>query len=397
MRSAGARRFRVDRPTDLRFDLLHGRHAATATSASPARQAMPPQLCARWPIPWPWTPSPRHRRPPQFPSPGRCAFGVEQSHRTVGADSMCERILKPDHPCPCDSGLTIADCSCLPRGMVPLPADTRPRIYSVGRCRGCYAAPLGNCGGDLELEHPVSASVLRAFSKGGRRVVVSNQPWQKPTERRPISIASMGSRVLCASHNRSLSPLDKQAGRLVSNVKAMKDFFAADGTPSSRTHLYNGFDIERWMLKVLCGAVASRAFPGVKNWRPPRTWLRVLYENAPFPRGGGLHVLTRSEWGDTDGSMYVSPMMGTTDGRDVLAGIRIHLVVFDLILLVTRPDKLAHVGRLFHRPRCLMLDDEKGRALHQHFGWAERPSSSGARVRYRYQAVTPSSGDGASP
>jgi hypothetical protein len=243
----------------------------------------------------------------------------------------------------------------------------------------------------LEAEHHVSAAVLRALSKNTKRVLVSNHRWQKPgVGRQLISIQSLRSHVLCASHNRALSPLDGQGGRLVRQVATFRTFFASGlpGRPLSR--LYNGFDIERWMLKVLLGTLASRSFSDVSHrWRPPRRLLQTLFENAPFPKGYGLYVRTRQEGVDLSGtSIYVLPIIGETSLGKVPLGLRLQLSAFELLLLLLPPTSIrADLGRIHYRPRCLLVYDAAGRSMHLHFGWSDGQRGTVTKIRFLYSPI----------
>ena len=141
---------------------------------------------------------------------------------------------------------------------------------------GCYAAQLGDCDGNsLSAEHYISRNVLQQI---GDNVTFQGFPWAE--EPRSIGIGAATARILCARHNNALSPLDSAAGEF---FRCLVDFHAGD---LHGVHQFDGEDIERWMMKVLFGLIASRnAGRHDKQKRrsdPPREFLEVLFWDVPL-------------------------------------------------------------------------------------------------------------------
>jgi hypothetical protein len=168
-------------------------------------------------------------------------------------------LLDPDRDhCPCGSGEIVSRC-CLradgtlvpPAGPTPVPADTGYRHP------GCYAAQLGGCSQKISREHVISRGV-RELVSGGTGVNIGGLAWMSEQERRVLPASALASNVLCRNHNSALAALDALAGRLVSTMAAIaRDMAALRRRRPPALYLFNGHDIERWMLKCLCGLVVS--------------------------------------------------------------------------------------------------------------------------------------------
>ena len=187
----------------------------------------------------------------------------------IATEALTAKVIEfaEGGPCPCASGRTVADCQCKNRRFVPAPVDTGPCGIITGLCvPGCYAQATNDC------RPPLSSDHARTLSDGSTRIV-------------PPS--SRGRKVLCGRHNSALSPLDDVGRRF---VRALQPRFEIS---TQQTHiLFNGFDVERWMLKVLCtmahGERASRVQMPHRGRLQDRL-LRVLGD-CPGDRLGPLEV-----------------------------------------------------------------------------------------------------------
>jgi hypothetical protein len=101
---------------------------------------------------------------------------------------------------------------------------------------------------------------------------------------------AMASRMLCDRHNLALSRLDDIA---VSLFQAF-DEERIVGSDQQLLHLFSGHDLERWLLKVLCGVSHSKNLSLDKevDLSIPKQWLEILFAHSEFPDGQGLYVCT---------------------------------------------------------------------------------------------------------
>src|SRR5579871_3961371 len=105
-------------------------------------------------------------------------------------------------------------------------------------------------------EHYLSEAVLRVMGSGMFRV--EGAAWLPPGESKELPIARLKANVLCARHNSALSPLD-DVGRAF--CAALSDYDAAFASTERfsvvEVRAVEGPDLERWFLKLLCGALAA--------------------------------------------------------------------------------------------------------------------------------------------
>jgi hypothetical protein len=309
--------------------------------------------------------------------------------------------------CPCGSGKTVLDCVCKSRKFVPPPVKTiAPGLVTGLSVGNCYAASTKNCSGRLTREHSISASVLRFLTAGDKMVGISNHPWQTPETINPIAIAGLASHVLCERHNAALSTLDAFAIRFI-EARSECIVRVSGGTTPAYHRLFNGFDLERWLLKVLCG-VASSGFASKhkirRGWSPPNEWLRILFGEIPFPRGCGLFLVRRTK-PLSSRSVYVKPLrvraypteqsgipLLSYLAVEVLVGVEFSLLDLCFQLYLATPRRLAgfEKQRRVYRPRMISVRAvpplEAVATLH--LGWDEAPPTfAGRRVETTHRFV----------
>jgi hypothetical protein len=93
--------------------------------------------------------------------------------------------------------------------------------------------------------------VLRVLAE--KSIEISGAPWLKPGEKKILAFGSLVSNCLCGTHNNALTNLDAAAGKFF-------EAFQKCGTTETGPPLqfiFNGHDIERWLLKMLAGMAAS--------------------------------------------------------------------------------------------------------------------------------------------
>jgi hypothetical protein len=184
--------------------------------------------------------------------------------------------------CLCGSGRLLRDC-CL-----AMRCNTIPAGPATGYAHpSCLARGLSDCSEIISREHYISKSVLSLF--GGTGLTISGLPWIPAGEQRRVSIESLTGKVLCTRHNQALSPLDTIAAGFF-------QFFTIQwSTHNVEVYLTRGYDLERWLLKMLCGLVVSgnATLDGqrLSNWAPPVEWLDILFGTADVESPAGLHSI----------------------------------------------------------------------------------------------------------
>lgn len=246
------------------------------------------------------------------------------------------------------------------------PSESSPDTSDGFQHPRCYARSRADCSRDLSSEHFLSEALLKRIQSAAGGVFVRGFPWQKSEVQR-IGIASLASNVLCKHHNELLSPLDSEALRLVELIEQ-----CLSHPPGSSEGTVSGPLVQRYLLKVLCGSIASKA----ARYRAtqilaeiPEAWLRLLFGDQPFPEGCGLKAgaIVGERWDDDPNSYAVAPVL--LDGRPI--GLDARLRRFRLRLLMVDPGKNpvpAFGGAILSRPTCINMDHPHGR-FSLHFVW----------------------------
>jgi hypothetical protein len=267
--------------------------------------------------------------------------------------------LNPFHDkCLCESNRILNDC-CL--------KDSRP----IRRCSRtnwgnprCYAAPLLDCSPKISREHFISEGVLRLI---GERITAGGFPWLGGQER-SIGINALTAKILCDQHNSTLSGLDEVGIRFFDSLRKPsypEKLKRAIVVP--RITLFRGEIIELWMLKILCGLIASGNATDENGKRIdvplPEVWLRILFEHQPMPLGWGIYmpkVVGRSFSG-----MYANQIRVMNEGG-VLKGLVISLEWMSFALVATHPPR-EKLGTLLehctYRPREIVLNSQMGQDI----------------------------------
>lgn len=247
----------------------------------------------------------------------------------------------------------------------------------------------------MSAEHPVSKSALREVIAGDKLRASGHRFPTSGAAGKVIGLNSATKRVLCARHNSALSSLDA-VGAALTRAHADLMIHLNEGKPGDYHRLFNGYDIERWMLKVLCAQQHGERIPGsldLERWAVPANWLGILFYGEPFPPGAGLYLPKhqlpelRSQPGICTTRTYVTaqrtehglPLVGSTVER--LAGIYITILGVPMELLMERPSNPADY---VYRPRMRRFPDPAtGRGAYLHFGWDEHPPTFAGKRAHR--------------
>lgn len=153
--------------------------------------------------------------------------------------------------------------------------------------------------------------------------------------------------MLCARHNSALSPLD---GIAVGLFRAFDEKGAA-GSGKQLLYLFSGHDLERWLLKILCGVTRSKnwTLDGQPDLSIPRYWLEILFGEVQFPDEQGLYVC-KSIGHRFEGSRGLQ-LRAIFSKRERLTGMGLWLCGYELILSMSGFPSRSFDGREFaYRP-----------------------------------------------
>jgi hypothetical protein len=269
----------------------------------------------------------------------------------------------PDDPCPCARTRKRARNCCLIDGQwKPRTARTAPPGPKTGRSHDqCYAASLNDCSTDISLEHCISESVLDLLL--GPRFELSGLPGMRAGETtKDATDKALARKVLCTRHNNALSLLD-EAGKRFAPLRVNTESFNS-ASPGASFAVFNGADLERFMLKTLCGLLASK-LTGVGgapfDWHAEPEWNEILWGQKELEQPRGLRFGVQTVVTSLGGVQAYAPLTMTdpTSGLPVVTGLRLDIAGFALILgmvgKVARIDGAPELSEFIYRPRRLIF------------------------------------------
>jgi hypothetical protein len=283
----------------------------------------------------------------------------EPSRDHVDALLVWATSVWPPESCPCGSDRSVREC-CFTRGTDVVASGVGPLLQppTTGiELPACYAGASKDCRGPLTREHTVSKNVLDRIGGAQGRILVSGLRDQDDLPLRPDALAS---KVLCERHNNALSPIDVIGGHFVEVLEEIAR--AAHDGRLDRLDLRRAFygpDVERWVLKVFLGALASGAarYKGQKfqPLHPPPQLLDVLFGGIDLPIMFGLTVVSTSSFEREPVSGLASALLSWGGGP---AGIAVMAWSFALVLMARPPAPGPDLGILAdgcYRPKQLWL------------------------------------------
>ena len=154
------------------------------------------------------------------------------------------------------------------------------------------------------------------------------------------------SKILCERHNSALSPLDAISARL---FQAFDE--GGEGASGKRAlYLFSGHDLERWLLKVLCGVACSKGLmlDTEADLSIPKEWLEILFGHAEFPNEQGLYVcISRGHRFEGERGVELAAILG--QGR--LTGMGFFICGYEFILSMSGFPSRSFDGRkVAYRP-----------------------------------------------
>jgi len=238
----------------------------------------------------------------------------------------------------------------------------------------------------LNREHFVSKNLLKEFEKDGG-LHVRGYPHGNIAGEILMSAESMSAKVLCESHNSRLSNVDVEGSRFLlaffsAHVGLLEEKFTAD-----IIYECNGPLIERWMLKYVCGHIASGQAgidtDRIERTSPPLGFIQVLFGLETLPNEWGLYTRATnpigvSEQKDLALAPYL-PLQPT--GTRHVAGVKMVHYGFTSILALKTPQKPftgTDLDGAIHHPEFFKFSYEPtGRSAVIVLNWPSPKTGSG--------------------
>jgi hypothetical protein len=257
------------------------------------------------------------------------------------------------------------ECCWQPNGTLkPAECDTRPKPPKTGYSNpGCYAAILKDCSVEISKEHYISRSALEKLTDN-RLVNLRGLPWIDPGGTRSLPFLSLESRILCVRHNNALSPIDAVGSRLFDTmINENEDLMKQYGLKSDSAVLFNGHDIEKFLIKIMLGVMASgnMKFTLTKedDVMNKGKWIRTLFGQGRVAGKRGLYFVGMPGTSDTATKKEME-ISGLSNRR-----LGLHTFLFTLqkrrLLLSLTADPTRAVGipreALTHHPWEILTTD----------------------------------------
>jgi hypothetical protein len=188
---------------------------------------------------------------------------------------------------------------------------------------------------------------------------VSGMPWQKEGEQKILRAASLVSNVLCQKHNQRLSPLDKEAEDFFNTIYKCTRGGIQGLIPIDDLHFeFNGRLLERWMLKVICGAIAAGNYRG--NSRVvPSSWVDVLYERRPWPEEFTFYLIDEKHYTVPDYDHVGLDFVGPDEAGGLVKGLTCHFMAVSITLALGKYTGVPGIPRTKTKMQLGMKNDER--------------------------------------
>lgn len=214
--------------------------------------------------------------------------------------------------------------------------------------------------------------------------MISNASWLPRGEKSsPLPVDALGSKILCERHNSMLSYLDASAKVFLTNL--LQAFSKPKQGAMSQRVSVSGDDLELWILKALCGIIASGNLvrsARVQKQDLPRTWIDILFSERPWEEGTGLHIRQDAM------TPYLGYELGPMYSNETLIGGGIELLGIQLFVLLDSDTEKRMLERssgqvrpLVYRPGAIRIESSR-RSMEIKLEWNSWVPTSGGVLYY---------------
>lgn len=235
----------------------------------------------------------------------------------------------------------------------------------------CYAANLGDgCAQKITFEHFFSHALLKELNKGDGGLIAGGFHWMNPQGQK-VSPKSLGSNILCEKHNSILSSLDTEFLNIHKSFKAAYDHVSKNKEITNIESTINGILLERLVLKILFGIIASGCAEkngDLVDFKTMQPWLKVLFGKEPMPSRLGVYAQNeKSQEPFSEKIIGVTPVISE---RQVKAA-HFDLHGFKFFLAMTLPEtERSALSTLMYRPLYFDISDKTERySARINFNW----------------------------
>ena len=288
---------------------------------------------------------------------------------------MVTKLIITRDECPCGSKKIIKNCECYSSKTKTL--HRKSIIIGNGASTyknpKCYASPISGCSEKISKEHFFSKAIIKKFSPIVNAVKISGFPWQKDSFK-TIPLSAFQSKILCVTHNNALSKLDEVG---LDFYSAYAEVFSLEKKKENykKIYLFNGYDVEKWMLKCGFGYLFSKnlQFKGKRvsevNY-PPDWLLQILFSNSHLPGTRGMYLVGDVGQAAVQGGVTInmiaraisSPQLEIIDGYEILLNGLLFVLALD-------NPPLNTLKNTTYRPSELIFRGSGGRQIIIKLSW----------------------------
>jgi hypothetical protein len=221
----------------------------------------------------------------------------------------------------------------------------------------CYLSFTNDCSSDITKEHYISDSLLKLLEHRNT-VKITGLRWIENQTFRLISKNSLTAHILCARHNNRLHDLDTEMLYFFEAVKKIEEVLK--GKQKIRAYLefsLDGHKIERWLIKLGCGIIASNQVPGVDQVVVKPECYDCLISGAEMPENWGLYFSGENRQFDTSIDFSIRYASGELKALDFSVHNFVHTH-----LVLGRPGNPLAFGT--YRPHNLVFRSITSRVDH---------------------------------
>lgn len=214
---------------------------------------------------------------------------------------------------------------------------------------GCYASILGDCNGPVEVEHFIPNSIQSILGA----VTIAGFAWQKGSSNYVLPGSYAKSKLLCTKHHDYLDGLDANAKAYFQNLMLITGKYHLTsgkiGNISDISSKIDGRALEKWCLKMICGAIKARNI-GLKE-DIPILWIHALFDKVPWPEEWAIYIFENSHTFQNEDVRLAIDFHWTQD--NMLNGIELTAFSVRTLFTFIKPD--GDIRNALYRPKGLLF------------------------------------------
>ena len=228
----------------------------------------------------------------------------------------------------------------------------------------CYLGFTNNCCTEISGEHIISDGLLKLFEKDNT-IKIAGLRWIEVQKFKLVGRNSLKPNILCKKHNNSLHELDTEILRFFVAVQRIEEVLKH---PEQISHYlefsFDGHKIERWIIKLACGMIASNQLSDVDRIAVKTECYDYLVNGTAMSENRGLYFSGQNRQFDASIELNIRHANNELKAVDLAAHNFVHAH-----MVLGKPDNPAAFGTF--RPHNLVFGSMDSRIKHNiELNWA---------------------------